>query len=175
MKLINLPGELSGKPAFSPSNTASRTEQSAIKLAQPERRPPDKITFGMKVNAKAGCCAEKVRTGRTGGCCSHIPQAEFVEHYRKSVQELGFKPDPEVQAVLDKPVSKSKPVAKPESTVQPSPVEQDEKDKNDKKTKKLISQPKSPIIRWLLAPFRFLKWLLLGFWEDLKLLVRFKD
>jgi len=125
----------------------------------------DRLTFGMAVNFKAGCCADKVKTGRIGGCCAGIPHAKFVEHYRASVQKeietTGLKPklDPEVQAVLDgKPIQPKEAVTTVKTKITP--------------VKSKSTTPLEP--KWqalYMAPIRFLKWLWVGFWKDLKLLL----
>ncbi|MCE3237018.1 MAG: hypothetical protein K0Q50_3210 [Vampirovibrio sp.] len=133
-------------------------------------RQADRVTFGMGINWKATCCAEKVKTGRQGGCCAGTPHAKFVEQYRAAVEreteKTGIRPklDADLQAVLDgkspkpAPEADKKPVSKPAAVAAksaPSPAE----------------PPKELLLRRvLMAPVRFIKWFLVGLWEDLKLL-----
>jgi hypothetical protein len=131
---------------------AAQFNASASTSTTPVTKPHDRLTFGMSVNFQSGCCIEKVKTGRPDGCCNHIAHEKFVEHYRTSVQEsyksTGIRPklDPDVvEVLLGKPV---KAVTKP---VEVEIVES----------------------KWkaaLMAPVRFFKWIVAGFWSDLKLL-----
>lgn len=122
---------------------------STVSTSTPAKKA-DRITFGMDINHTLGCCVEKVKTGRVGGCCAHIPNEKFVEKYRKAVQkvadETGIKPelDSEVQEILDGK-------CKPPKSGEPEPTSSSE----DRKK--------------ALSPIRWFKAMLEGFWADVKL------
>lgn len=142
----------------------------------------DRITFGMSVNWKAGCCVDKVKTGREGGCCAHIPHEKFVGHYREAVhketEKTGKRPDvdPDVQAILDgkPPRQKVEKPADANSTTVEVKVPALMRDANVKGSKKTDSVSDSRVQalwqRVALAPARWFQWLLAGFWKDMKLL-----
>jgi hypothetical protein len=125
----------------------------------------DNLTFGMSINHKSGCCVEKVKTGRTDGCCAHIPNEKFIEHYRDTVKKeteiTGVKPklDPEVQAILDNKQVHTNLTSDmrtdPANTTKPQPA------------KSLTSKLKTVVA----TPIRFFKWLFIGFWKDIRLLL----
>lgn len=166
-------------PAAMPSSTPAMTTGLA-NLSAPSKpvtlSPHDKIRFGMAINTASGCCVEKVKTGRKGGCCSHIEHQKFIGLYSDAVaretKEKGIKPklDPEIKAILDAftaDLEKSN-IKAPDS-------------KKVQVLEKSVSTPvmvtgkpsrsKEPLWkRVLMTPVRFIQWLVIGFWQDLRLI-----
>lgn len=116
----------------------------------------DCLKFGVGVQPGQGCCVEKLKLGRQGGCCKHIPNEQFVERFKSAVQqqteETGVAPklDAHLKAILDGKIKSGDPFVESSAALKP---------------------PKEPLLkRIILAPYRFVKWLWIGFWLDMKLL-----
>lgn len=165
--------------------TLMQSFQPVAQSLQPRAAKKDRITFGMSVNWKAGCCVDKVKTGREGGCCAHIPHEKFVGHYREAVlketEKTGKRPDvdPDVQAVLDgkpprKPTEKVEGSTSAKAVVKPSERLSDAN--HAKKMESVSPSSVEPLLqRLMMAPVRWFKWLLAGFWKDMKLLLSQQD
>jgi hypothetical protein len=138
--------------------------------------PHDKISFGMAINTASGCCVEKVKTGRKGGCCSHIEQKKFVGLYNDAVEretkEKGIKPklDPEIKAILDAfaadlakenlKTSNAGKVQTPQKLTSTPPLG----------TTHAVEPKEALWKRVLMTPVRFIQWLVIGFWQDVRLI-----
>lgn len=156
-----------------PETAAPRCPLRSAPPTQPlplKPKPADRVTFGMAMNLDAPCCVAKVKTGRKDGCCNTVPHAVFVERYRAAVlretEKNGIRPklDADIQAVLDgKPPKPAKPA---------TPEPQSKATKAAPTSNSPVTPParQSRATQILMAPIRFIKWFLVGLWEDLKLL-----
>lgn len=151
----------------------SSTPHSAV----PKPTPHDQIKFGMDISPQVGCCVDKVKTGRTGGCCAHIPHTKFVMNYLGSVQKkvedgmmLTF--DPEMTTTLLEHLDRIEKEDPGELNIQmlrkllttqttsEAPPEPKKPEKTDTKSDKAKA----------FSIIRFFKNFFKGFWEDLKLI-----
>jgi hypothetical protein len=126
------------------------------------------VKFGMERSLSAGCCITRF-TGGKSGCCGGIASGKpFEREYIKAI-ERHIEKHKEMPELDPKVVEKLK------------ELQEHDRLKALAKTTKQIhsvaivevksSKPKptqSRLITFLQAPFRWLKWLVIGFWEDLK-------
>ncbi len=132
----------------------------------------DSVRFGMDVSPHAGCCVNKLKTGTMEGCCNKVSTEKHLENFRRAVEaeraKTGQMPklDTHTQAIL---AGRVKP-GEPFEPVSVSSVERTSAELKAQEAKE--ARLKEPLIlRVLYAPFRFMKWLLIGFWKDMKQLV----
>lgn len=139
--------------------------QTAVPAHYPAKRS-DRVTFGMKLSVKEGCCVEKLKTGRIDGCCNHISTEKHLENFKNAVQvefeSTGIKPplDEHTRAILEGKIKPGEPYTPP----------------IEKKPTVAADKPKEPwITRIILTPYRFFKWLIIGFYKDMKQLFTGKE
>ena len=134
----------------------------------------DQVRFKGKVNHAKPCCVNRIKAGKSLGCCGGDTQEEFKAKFERSIQETidekGVPPklDEDVKKILNGDNAKS--------STQSNPQAGQGGDCCPMKKEVSVAEQarlKEPVLkRFALAPFRWLKWLATGFWEDLRLLFK---
>ncbi|MEB3286582.1 MAG: hypothetical protein VKJ04_03660 [Vampirovibrionales bacterium] len=156
-------------PLESPGGVSVCAERKTVGLWS-QGLKSDAVKFGMERDCNAGCCITRFLGGESG-CCAGIKsgkpfEKEYIAAIEKSIDKTGEMPklDSRVRLKLEE-MDALKPLeALAEKTQKP-----------------LLGQTKAPDRKneplWkkiLLAPFRWLKAMFIGLWEDLKVIFRGK-
>jgi len=138
------------------------------------------VKFGMERSPLAGCC-EKRFMGGAHGCCKGIAsgkpfEREYIKAVERDIKEKGQMPDlkPEVIEKLKgmmvegekhSEFERLEKLVKANASKKPKIVL--DKDGLSAVDRRLLNIQKK-IIKVIMAPFRWIKWLAVGFWADMK-------
>jgi hypothetical protein len=139
------------------------------------------VKFGMERSPQAGCCITRF-TGGKSGCCAGIKSGKpFEREYIKAV-ERDIKTKGEMPQLEPKVIEKLKELkensisefdrlqAIAKTYAKETPKVKASDDKLSSSDLKLL-KVKNKFIAFIQAPFRWVKWLAIGFWADLKQIV----
>jgi len=139
------------------------------------------VKFGMERNPHAGCCVKRFMGG-AHGCCAGIKsgkpfEREYIKAVERDIKEKGEMPTlkPEViEKLKGMPIEGEKhsefdrlqKLAQVHASQKPKKPLLD-KDGLSASDKRLLTFKKK-IMTVISAPFRWIKWLAISFWEDMK-------